>query len=146
LTIQSKGRTVPEADPTEDAIDVRINCPTAAHVHQVFALRGDAFAVEVGLNFSVVGKEQGHIDDEVSKDRKVGKGLDQNRFPQEIFDVSAASENQSPIHSHRTRATDGPPAGVPKGQAPVLFFLNAQQRLQKVHLFPRLQMEGLKPF
>jgi hypothetical protein len=44
------------------------------------AFRRSALAVQGGLNFAVMGKEEGHIDDEVPKDRKVGKGFNQNRF------------------------------------------------------------------
>jgi len=145
LRVPFEGRTYPETDPAEDAVDIRIDLLLLLLFHQVFLIGRDRFSVKIGLYLSIVREKGGHINDEVPKDRKVGQGFDEGGSILKGFHVGSTRQYDFAIDLHGAGAADRPPAGIAKREGPVLFILNAKQRFQQVHPLSGLQGKGVDP-
>ncbi len=101
--------------------------------------------MEIGFHFPVVVKKGGQIDEEVSNHREKGKGFNQGRFFQQVFDMGSAGQDIFSIDSHPARATHSPATGVAKSERPILLLLNTEQCFQKIHSLSGLHLKGLDP-
>jgi len=145
LRICFKCRAGSETDTAEDAVDVGIHLFTFFFLHSIFHFRRDERLLEIRLDSSIVIKKSGHINDEVSNHREEGKGFDQGRFLQQVFNMGSAGKDIFAIDSHCTRSAHGSPARIAKREGPISFILNAEQSLQKIHPFPDFHLKSFEP-
>jgi hypothetical protein len=90
-------------------------------------------------------KKTRQIDDKVSNQRKRGKGFNQDRFSEEVFDMGSAGQDIFAIDSHTTRTAYGSPTGITERQCSILFILYVQQSLEEIHPFSDLHPKVFDP-
>ena len=143
--ISFEGRAYSNADSAEDTVDIGIDFLPFLLTHAMFLTGWDGFSVEKGFYLAIVFEETRHIDDEVTKDRKVGEGIDGDRPAEEVLDMGSTGQDHFTVDAHSTGTTDRSPAGITKRKGPVLFILNTKEGFQQVHPFPGFQAEGVDP-
>ena len=143
--VHLESRTAPETDSTKNAVDVRIDFLPLPLVHQRFPKTRDLLRMEERLYLAVVSKEGRHIYNEVPDHREIREGLDEDRSALQVFDMRPARQDHLPIHPHGAGPANSSTTGISEGQTPVLFILDTQQGLQKIHLCSRFELKGFHP-
>lgn len=93
LSIPSKSRACSIADSAEDAVDVWVDLLPLILIHYVLQGGWYGFSLKEEFDLPVVVEERGEIDDEVSNDREVGEGFNENGFSQETSDRCSAGQD-----------------------------------------------------
>ncbi len=93
LRVTSKGGAPSVADSAEDAVNVWVNFAPLILVHYILSGGSEGFSLKTELHFPVKVEERGEIDDEVSNEREVGEGFNENGFSQETFDRCSAGQD-----------------------------------------------------
>jgi hypothetical protein len=93
LRIPSKSRACPITDSAEYAVDVWVDLLAFILIHYILQRGWNGFSVKMECNFPIMVEKRGQVDDEVSNDREVGEGFDENGFSQETFDRGSAGQD-----------------------------------------------------
>jgi hypothetical protein len=93
LRIQLECRAGPEADPAENAIDIRVDLLPFVLWHNIFRLRWNGFSVKIRFYGPVVAEKHGHVDDKIPDDGEVGKGFNQGRSSQKFLHMGSAGQH-----------------------------------------------------
>ena len=93
LRIPSESRACSITDSAEYAVDVWVDLLSLILIHYILQGGWDGFSVKMECHFPIMVEKRGQVDDEVSNDREVGEGFDENGFPQKTFDWGSAGQD-----------------------------------------------------